>query len=81
MNETDILTIREVAKLLRISWRTVYRMARAGELPGWQMPGGGWRFTSADIAAFIAGRAKAGRRRQPNKNEHVDQKPATITAI
>ncbi len=49
---TDILTLPEVAKLLRLSEKTAYRLAAEGKLPGFKV-GGSWRFQRADIGAWI----------------------------
>ncbi|MFH1843720.1 MAG: helix-turn-helix domain-containing protein [bacterium] len=51
------LTVREVARLLRVNERTVYRMALAGRLPGFRVEGT-WRFLESDIAAWVAQQKK-----------------------
>jgi excisionase family DNA binding protein len=43
MND-DILTIPEVAELLRIAEKTVYTLAQRGEIPAFKL-GGQWRFS------------------------------------
>jgi excisionase family DNA binding protein len=35
----EILTIREVAELLKINEKTAYKLARAGEIPGFKVGG------------------------------------------
>ena len=47
------LTVRQVARLLSVNERTVYRMALGGRLPGFRVEGA-WRFLEADIAAWVA---------------------------
>ncbi len=42
MND-EILTIREVAQLLKINEKTAYKLAASGKLPGFKV-GGSWRF-------------------------------------
>ena len=44
----DYLTLREVAELLKLSEKTVYRLAQRGELPAFKV-GGSWRFIRSDI--------------------------------
>lgn len=48
----EILTIREVAALLRVVEKTVYTMAQKSEIPGFKVRGQ-WRFKRNDIDAWI----------------------------
>ena len=41
----EILTIRDVAALLKIGEKTTYTMAQSGELPGFKVRGQ-WRFSA-----------------------------------
>ena len=52
MGEPEILTIEEVAKLLRVSERTVYEWAQKGTIPGGKI-GTSWRFKRSDIERWI----------------------------
>ena len=52
MTQDQVLTLKEVAALLKIAERTAYSMMQAGELPGFKV-GGQWRFKRADIEAWI----------------------------
>ena len=52
------LTVRQVADLLRVNERTVYRMAQRGDLPGFKVAGT-WRFLEKDIEAWIDQRKRA----------------------
>jgi excisionase family DNA binding protein len=53
---TEILTIREVAVLLKLGTGTIYNtMAHSRELPGLKV-GGQWRFRRGDIDGWIAAR-------------------------
>lgn len=45
-----ILRIREVARLLDVSMRTVHRYIDSGKLPGVKLPSGHWRVNEEDIA-------------------------------
>jgi excisionase family DNA binding protein len=48
----EILTIREVAELLKINEKTAYKLASAGKIPGFKV-GGSWRFERQEIANWI----------------------------
>ncbi len=58
MND-DILTIPEVADLLRVAEKTVYALAQRGEIPAFKV-GGQWRFSRGAIQAWIDERTRAG---------------------
>ena len=51
MNE-EILTVKELAKYLKMDEHTVYRLARKGVLPGVKI-GGEWRFKKDLIDKWI----------------------------
>lgn len=48
------LTVKEVASLLRVSNRTVYRWLTEGRLKGRKIRGG-WRISTADLENFLDG--------------------------
>jgi excisionase family DNA binding protein len=48
----EILTIRELAELLKINEKTAYKLAAAGKIPGFKV-GGSWRFDRQEIARWI----------------------------
>lgn len=50
--DDEILTIRELAALLKIGEKTAYTMAQRGELPGFKVRDQ-WRFRRADIDTWI----------------------------
>jgi len=50
--EDDVLTISEVAEYLKVAERTIYRLAAAKKVPAFKV-GGMWRFSRADIDAWI----------------------------
>lgn len=50
--ESGILTIREVADYLKVTDRTIYRLAAAKKIPAFKV-GGTWRFSLADIDIWI----------------------------
>ncbi len=50
--EGEILTIREVAGFLKVTERTIYRLAAAKKIPAFKV-GGTWRFSRVDIDSWI----------------------------
>jgi excisionase family DNA binding protein len=50
--KTDILLIKDVAEYLEVNERTIYRLAAAKKIPAFKV-GGSWRFSRADIDAWI----------------------------
>jgi len=51
-SSSEILTIREVAGYLKVTERTIYRLAAAKKIPAFKV-GGAWRFSRADIDIWI----------------------------
>jgi excisionase family DNA binding protein len=51
-SQSEILTIREVARYLKVTDRTIYRLAAAKRIPAFKV-GGTWRFSRADIDVWI----------------------------
>jgi len=60
----NIMTIREVADLLKINEKTVYKLAADGKIPGFKV-GGSWRFDRAVIANWMAKGSPANQSLQP----------------
>ncbi|WP_068639569.1 methylation-associated defense system helix-turn-helix domain-containing protein MAD1 [Thauera butanivorans] len=56
-SESGILTIKEVAEYLKVTERTIYRLAAARKIPGFKV-GGMWRFRTADIDGWIAAQSQ-----------------------
>jgi excisionase family DNA binding protein len=52
IREGEILTIKEVADYLKVTERTIYRLAGAREIPAFKV-GGTWRFSRIDINRWI----------------------------
>jgi len=50
--EEAILTIKQVAEYLKVTERTIYRLAAAKKIPAFKV-GGTWRFSRADIDSWI----------------------------
>lgn len=49
----QILTASQVAELLQVHLRTIYKLARRGLIPGRKF-GGGWRFSKEEILKMIS---------------------------
>lgn len=53
--EPAAMTVREVATYLNVDEKTIYRLAKRGEIPGFKVAGT-WRFKKDDIDAWIEAR-------------------------
>jgi excisionase family DNA binding protein len=51
MDDT-LLTVEEIAQLLRVSTKTVYRLLRRGEIPAHRI-GHHWRFDRSEVTRWI----------------------------
>jgi excisionase family DNA binding protein len=59
-DEGEILTLRQVADFLKVTERTIYRLAAAKQIPAFKV-GGTWRFSRADIHQWIQHQQKNGK--------------------
>ncbi len=50
--ENAIMTVGEVADYLKVTERTIYRLAGAKQIPAFKV-GGSWRFSRVDIDRWI----------------------------
>ena len=57
-SESGILTIKEVAEYLKVTERTIYRLAAAKKIPAFKV-GGTWRFLQPDIENWIRQQSSA----------------------
>lgn len=55
----EILTIKEVAKFLKVNERTVYRLAAAKKIPAFKV-GNAWRFKKVEIDQWISEQSSQG---------------------
>ena len=46
------MTVRDIATVLNVDEKTIYRMAQKGDLPGFKVSGS-WRFQRPDLLAWI----------------------------
>lgn len=51
-DESEILTIKQVAYYLKVTERTIYRLSASKQIPAFKV-GGSWRFSRADIDSWI----------------------------
>jgi excisionase family DNA binding protein len=50
--KTNVLMIKDVAEYLKVTERTIYRLAAAKKIPAFKV-GGSWRFSREGIDAWI----------------------------
>ena len=62
----EILTVSEVAGLLKVAEKTVYTMAQQGELPAFKVRGQ-WRFRRTDLEAWIDAKTRGGAAEEESK--------------
>ncbi len=55
--DNAIMTIGEVADYLKVTERTIYRLAGAKQIPAFKV-GGSWRFSRVDIDRWIREQSK-----------------------
>jgi excisionase family DNA binding protein len=57
-SDGEILTIKQVADYLKVTERTIYRLAAAKKIPAFKV-GGTWRFSRAEIDQWIKQQSSA----------------------
>ncbi len=62
------MTVRAVATYLNVDEKTIYRLTKRGEIPGFKVAGT-WRFKKDDIDAWIEAR-KAEATVEAHEDEH-----------
>ncbi|MDR1967187.1 MAG: helix-turn-helix domain-containing protein [Burkholderiaceae bacterium] len=58
--EGEILTLKQVADFLKVTERTIRRLAAAKKIPAFKV-GGTWRFSKAEINQWIQRQQKDGK--------------------
>ena len=71
MSNDEILTISEVAELLKVADKTVYGLAQRSELPAFKV-GGQWRFSRSAIDSWIAEQTSKAANGRGNSNSGVE---------
>jgi len=51
------MTVRDIATVLNVDEKTIYRMTQKGDLPGFKVSGS-WRFQRPDLIAWIDAQKK-----------------------
>jgi excisionase family DNA binding protein len=64
-SDHEILTTTELAAFLRCNKSTIYKLANAGELPGFKL-GSDWRFPVREITQWLSKSSNANRLERPN---------------
>jgi excisionase family DNA binding protein len=59
-DEGEILTPKQVADFLKVTERTIYRLAAAKKIPAFRV-GGTWRFSKAEINQWIQRQSEGGK--------------------
>lgn len=59
-SDGEILTIKQLADYLKVTERTIYRLAAAKQIPAFKV-GGSWRFSRTDIDSWIKQQSSEGR--------------------
>ncbi len=67
--DNPIMTIGEVADYLKVTERTIYRLAGAKQIPAFKV-GGSWRFSKMDIDGWIK-QQSAIEASKPSKSLHT----------
>lgn len=60
----EYLTVADVAAVLKLSEKTVYRLSQRGEVPGFKA-GGSWRYRRLDLEAWVQERLQTARTSRP----------------
>jgi excisionase family DNA binding protein len=55
----EILTLKQVADFLKVTERTIYRLAAERKIPAFKV-GGTWRFSRTDLDSWIRQQATPG---------------------
>lgn len=73
----DILTVREVAEMLKLADKTVYSLVSDGEIPGFKV-GGSWRFSKKELEKWVAAQ---NRKASENKKARSDKSKYLICLL
>ena len=67
------LTIKELAKYLSVTERTIYNLLERGQLPGFKV-GGTWRFKREDIDKWIEDNKKMNHKIKTKKRQKIQNR-------
>lgn len=68
-SDGEILTIKEVADYLKVTERTIYRLAGVKKIPAFKV-GGTWRFSRSDIESWIKQQSASSPERAASKTSN-----------
>ncbi len=74
MQHDEILTLPELAGLLKVAEKTVYSLAQKRELPGFKV-GGQWRFSRPAINEWIESQTRQDAQSAPSREEEAVPAP------
>ncbi len=66
-NVEPAMTVRDVAAILNVDEKTIYRLATKGDLPGFKVLGS-WRFQRLDLEAWIDSKKQITRSSMPTNS-------------
>ena len=72
--EGVILTIKQVADYLKVTERTIYRLAAAKQIPAFKV-GGSWRFSRTDIDSWIKQQSMEGFQSSREQDDDANGQP------
>lgn len=79
MVDSEMLTVRELAALLRVSGKTAYALVREGEVPGFKV-GGQWRFRRSDIETWSSNQGSTVTGVSEAGSNHAEARASVISA-
>lgn len=72
-SDSEILTIRDVAAYLKLTERTIYRLAAAQRIPAFKV-GGTWRFSRTDLDIWIKKQSMVAPGRATRGTLHMEER-------
>jgi excisionase family DNA binding protein len=74
----EILIIKQVAAYLKVTERTIYRLAAARKIPAFKV-GGTWRFSRADIERWISQQSAPSKPAKPTEGVRASKAHKTTS--
>lgn len=70
----EVLNIKQLAERLQLSERTIYRLAKTGEIPGFRV-GKAWRFPLAQVDQWMEEEVEKARKPSPKPQARPKARP------
>ena len=70
----EVLNIKQLAERLQLSERTIYRLAKTGEIPGFRV-GKAWRFPLAQVDQWMEEEVEKARKPSPKPQARRKARP------